>query len=306
LKYHYLGADCASYWLALSKHPDYGHRRLRETIDESSREFLQALSDAAQLGDDPIDLISLGPGGGEIDARLLHRLEQENVHLAYYYCIDISFDLLQQAVAEVVNAQFLERRFRIKAIHGDFTQLERLKAIYTFDESVNLFSILGFTLGNYNESRLLDVIRRAMGSGDFLLMDARIHGLDAWDGRRPFSEEEKAELTRSYRHPLNDRFAFGPVEIATGLRADQAVFDHEVGFKLTVVPRAMNIVTYCKDLSAHMRSSGQHVRIERLDLASTTLYSFNDLRDWLVTRGFQVTWSKNVRDIGLFLLRKVG
>jgi predicted nucleotide-binding protein with TIR-like domain/histidine-specific SAM-dependent methyltransferase len=307
LKYHYLGAECASYWLALSKHPDYGHRRLGEIIDDSSREILKALSDTARMGDEPIDLISLGPGDGEIDARLLHRLEQNDIQLDYYYCIDISFDLLQQAVAEVVRSTFLERRFRIKAIHGDFTQLERLKAIYTYDPSVNLFSMLGFTIGNYNEGNLLDALHRAMGSGDFLLMDARCHGQESWDGHTPLSAEEMSSLTRSYRHPINDRFAFGPVESATGLRSDQAVFDYEVGTKrLTVVPRALNIVTYCTNLEAEMRSNGKQVRAERLDLASTTLYSFNDLRDWLATRGFQVTWSKNVRDIGLFLLRKIG
>jgi hypothetical protein len=307
LKYHYLGAECASYWINLSQHPDYGHAELREVIEDTAREMLNKIFDdrTNAVEDGKIDLISLGPGDGEIDARLLHRMQQEKLQVEYYYSVDISFDLLQFAVANVIRSDFLEHNFRIKAIHGDFTQLERLKAIYTFDQSINLFSLLGFTLGNYNEAHLLRQIRRGMNVGDYLLVDARLHGLDEPKDLGQLSKDEQQIITHGYSHKLNNHFAFGPVEMATGSRADSMTFGYDVNNRITVVPGGINVVTYCTELDTWMRTTGEQIRKERLDLAATTLYSYDSLREWLLTRGFHEVWSNKKNKVVLFLLRKI-
>lgn len=112
LKYHYLGVDCASYWIALSQHPEYGHQNLRNTIYSNSREILNEITQNSDSTKGPIDLISLGPGDGDIDSRFLHQIERSGLNITYYYCIDISFELLQHAVSKVIKSHFLKRNFR--------------------------------------------------------------------------------------------------------------------------------------------------------------------------------------------------
>lgn len=304
LKYHYLGVDCASYWIALSQHPEYGHQNLRNTIYSNSREILNEITQSSNSTKGPIDLISLGPGDGDIDSRFLNQIERSGLKITYYYCIDISFELLQHAVSKVIRSQFRKGDFRIKAIHGDFTNLERLKSIYAYDPSINLFSLFGYTFGNYNESALLSAISNGMDSGDFLLLDARLHNLEDWDGQSPLSEDDKMSILQIYSHKVNERFAFGPVEVSTNSNFENVHFSYEISSRLTSVPKAINVITSCSDLNTKMRTTGEKVKKDKMDLASTTLYGFDELQAWFKLREFKILYAKKNKDSGLFLLRK--
>jgi len=303
LKYHYLGVICAKNWLALCQHFDYGHKDLIAIISEHFDEII----DICNFGDRSVDLISLGSGDGQIDVRLLSRLTRKVSNFEYYYCIDISFELLQQAVAHIVECaekRAFAKKFRIKAIHGDFTKLKRLSPIYTFDDSINLFTLNGNTLGNHNEADLLQAIRDGMENNDLLFLDTRLHTLDKWDGNREITDDEKQTIKSGYSNPLNTRFAFGPLEGATNLSYENTEFAYEINRQLTSVPKALNLIIYCTGLNAQIRNSNQSIRRDRLNLAATTLYSFDSLTQWLPSRGFHLLWQKADRNIGLFLLRK--
>ncbi|MET0622466.1 MAG: L-histidine N(alpha)-methyltransferase [Pyrinomonadaceae bacterium] len=304
LKYHYLGVTCAKHWLALCQNYDYGHKELIESIATHFDEVI----DICNFGSSSVDLISLGSGDGQIDVRLLSKLTRSIPNFEYYYCIDISFELLQQAVAHIVECsdkQYFGKRFRIKAIHGDFIELRRLAPIYTFDDSVNFFTLNGNTLGNHNEADLLQAIREGMETNDLLFLDVRLHKLDSWDGCRAITEEEKQIVMSGYSNPLNTRFAFGPLERATSLSYEDIKFDYDINQMITCVPNSLNLIIYCNDLNAKILSSNQSVRWKRLNLAATTLYSYSSLVQWLPTRGFHLIWHKAHKNIGLFLLRKI-
>jgi SAM-dependent methyltransferase len=304
LKYHYLGVTCAKHWLALCQNYDYGHKELMESITKYFDEVL----DVCDFGKSTVDLISLGSGDGQIDVRLLSKLTKKVPNFEYYYCIDISFELLQQAVAHMVECSernFFEKKFRIKAIHGDFNELRRLAPIYTFDESLNFFALNGNTFGNHNEADLLKAIREGMEVNDLLFLDVRLHKLDDWDGSRQLSEEEKQIVMSVYSNPLNTRFAFGPLETATNLSYENVKFAYDINQMITSVPKSMNLIIYCNDLNAKILSSNQPVRWDRLNLAATTLYSYDALVQWLPTRGFRLVWHKADKNIGLFLLKKI-
>jgi hypothetical protein len=304
LKYHYLGVTCATYWLALSHNFDYGHKELADAIARNFNEVI----DACNFADKAVDLISLGSGDGQIDARLLTKLTRKVANFEYYYCVDISFELLQQAVAHIVQCSSegsFSKKFRIKAIHGDFTKLKRLAPIYTFDQSVNIFTLTGNTLGNYNEADLLKVIREGMETNDFLFLDARLHTLNDWDSDQEFSESEKQILVGAYNNSLNNQFAFGPVERATNTTYKDIQFGYEINTMITTVPKAINIITYCTGIDMAVKSYGEAFKGKRLNLAATTLYSYNPLEKWLRTKGFDLLWHKADRNTGLFLLRKI-
>ncbi|MEN3334289.1 MAG: hypothetical protein V7641_3654 [Blastocatellia bacterium] len=249
LKYHYLGVTCAKHWLALCQNYDYGHKELMESITR----YFDDVLDECDFGNSFVDLISLGSGDGQIDVRLLSKLTKKVPNLEYYYCIDISFELLQQAVAHIVECSdknYFPKRFRIKAIHGDFTALRRLAPIYTFDESLNFFTLNGNTLGNHNEGDLLNAIREGMEVNDLIFLDVRLHRLDDWDGDRKITEEEKQIVMSVYSNPLNTRFAFGPLETATNLSYENVKFAYDINQMITSVPKSINLIIYCNDLNA--------------------------------------------------------
>ena len=301
LKYHYIGASCAAYWLALAGHPDYGHDRILRTIETHSAEMFEILKE--DLGKEPreIDLISLGPGDGKIDSRLLFRMAENGINAPYYYCIDISFELLQQAISQILDAPFLNtEHMKVKAIYGDFTELKRLAPIYQWDPTANLFALLGNTMGNYNESTLLQGIRAGMNNGDYLLLDARLHGL-ADIGDSLTSQQEHA-ISMDYRHPQNNLFAFGPVEMATIASSADVDYGYEVNRRLTDVPGAFNIITFCRNLKTRLRGQTKLVSRNRLDLAATTQYSFEDLENWLVARGFRPSLEQQEQDWGQWIV----
>jgi hypothetical protein len=302
LQYHFSGPIGASYWIKLCQLPEYGHPALVELIDTTLGEVICALLGIVpQMG--TLNLVSLGPGDGEIDIRLLGNLENR-LSLDCYYCLDSSFELLRHAVNRVLKSKILKTKFRIKAICCDFTQRKSFVPDCGSDLSVNLFSLTGFTLGNYNEVRLLGGIAAGMSPRDFLFLDARLHSLESCGEERELTHMDKLSLLNSYSQEMVNRFVFGPVEVATTSNATDVNFDYEVCNRITVVPKALNVIICCGELRTRMRLTGELVERNRLELAATTLYSYPELLKWFPTAGFQVVWHKNTGSIGLFLLRK--
>ena len=304
LKYNYIGTLCASHWMALSEDPSYGHSELQKTLGD----HVQHIVDRCELNNSTmIDLVSLGPGDGIIDRALVHGL-QARAYFRNYYPFDISFDLLQRSVAEVANTPWLfppqGRKFGIKAIHGDFTELKRYRPIYGFDPSVNLFALVGYSLGNYNEAELLSKLGEGMNPGDYLLADARLHGIEGFRPQKKLGRDDKDKVLVNYRHSSNTRFAFGPVETATLIDARQVAISLDVTTSVTAVPHAVNIVTYCTNLATRFRHDYSALRRDRLNLALTTQYSYEALVEWLENRDLDLIWKTRVGRTGLFLLRK--
>ena len=80
------------------------------------------------------------------------------------------------------------------------------------------------------------------------------------------------------------------------------VFGHDVNRRVTSVPRALNIIIYCTALRGKMRLTGEAVQRDRLELALTTLYSYQDLLNWFPSVGWRPVWHRNEAGVGLFLL----
>ncbi len=299
LKFNYLGALGAQNWLNLSADPTYGHSEL----EGSFRLHVSEIVEACKLSGQRIDIVSLGSGDGGLDLMLLAAF-QKTAEIAHYYPLDLSVELLQSAVSNVVRSgAWLRKEFKIKAIHGDFTSLIRYKPIYSFDPAVNFISMIGYTFGNHNEAELLGKLREGMDPGDFLLIDARLHQEGTYTGKKP-TKEQAFEITRSYSHGLNNSFAFGPVEAMTTADINQTSFEYEVNTRYSAVPSALNIVTYVEGLQTKFRKSGKKLQKRRLDLAVTTVYDEGSLGTWLADRGFDVVWRRRDNRTVFFLLRR--
>jgi hypothetical protein len=298
LKYNYLGSTCASNWLGLSQNPSYGHARLIKLIENNIEEIISAMKFKNK---NSMDFISLGPGDGVIDSFILNELNKAN-NLGTYYPLDLSFDLLQEATQAIITNSWINI-IRLKAIHGDFTNLIKYKSIYDYDDqNTNLFGLLGYTFGNFNESEFIGKIKEGMNEGDYLFLDVRLHDLQSTDR---LSREEKEKFLYNYNSESNNRFAFGAIESVTIADYQLATFEYDVHQLTTTVPNAINIVTYCRDINTRFRADRRPFRKDKIALSASTVYSFEELSSWLKLKKFQIVWEKKANSIGLFLLKKI-
>ncbi len=267
LKFNYLGSLCANNWIKLSGDPSYGHYKLVEIVKNNLKNIIEACN---LQRDAKVDIISLGPGDGEIDKYLLHHFNSSCV-VKNYYPLDISFDLLQTATLEIITTNWLQKTFKIKPIHGDFTELVNYIPVYAYDENINFFSLLGFTFGDFNESELLGKIKEGMNTGDYLLVDVRLHDTKL---HTKLTDEDKESLLTNYNNKSNNRFAFGPLESVTLADYNSTAFEISVNRENTVIPGAVNVVTTCKDINTKFRLDNKPLKKSKINLASTTLYDY--------------------------------
>ena len=177
LRYHYSGPIGARHWLSLCNSRQYGHSTLATVIEAEIPNALGVLK--TFLPARHIELVSFGVGDGDIDRRILRRLQEEFEGVSYV-CIDISFELLRHATAHITAECFDKMKTPVRAIWGDFTKIQfRSKPC---GDSARVFSLTGFTFGNHDESRLMETVDRSLSPGDFLFLDARLHQLGTING----------------------------------------------------------------------------------------------------------------------------
>jgi hypothetical protein len=169
---------------------------------------------------------------------------------------------------------------------------------------VRLFTLTGFTLGNYPEPALLAGIEGLMEEGDYLFLDARLHPFGPLPEDLGTLVRTRGDLLASYDLESVRRFVFGPVEVATTAVASDVRFGYELSRRVTAVPNALNLVLHCTGLDTTLRLTGERVRRERLDLAVTTSYHLPDLAAWLAGSGLATVWQGRDDGMAFFLMRK--
>ncbi|MEM7480794.1 MAG: L-histidine N(alpha)-methyltransferase [Acidobacteriota bacterium] len=171
-KFLYWPPQGSTHWLQVCNHKQYDFyrqslRQLRKNIHEIALEIIRA-------NDSPeVDIVSVGSGNGVKDNVILLALisHLSRHELLYYYPIDISDALLVRAVRAALRGIPRLSSVRVKALVADYTKLEELQKFYEDRPARNLFSLLGNTIGNADESKLFDVLGDAMLDGDLLLLE---------------------------------------------------------------------------------------------------------------------------------------
>jgi hypothetical protein len=302
LHYHYSSPVCAQRWLNVCDDPAYGHQRLLQQVEAVFPEMLSTLRRRRPTST-LVHLVSLGPGDGTLDLQMLRSLEEE-FSISSYCALDFSFDLLRRAVNRIAGGDGFRDAFPINAICGDFTDVSPTRICPSEDGANRIFALTGFTLGNYNEDGLIRGISELMGPGDHLFVDARLHRFGPLPKGAPMPELASDAWSGSYDIPSVRGFVFGPVEMATEARAEDADIAFELSRVLTTVPGAVNVSIHCRNLDTRMRLTGEPISRPRLDLAVTTAYDFPGLQTWFAGTGLSLEWSGTTGDVGFFLLRK--
>lgn len=267
--YSYVSDSGLHHWIELTGDPGYVayHESIGFFAETASE--IAALSEA-RLKKRSIDFVSLGPGTGQKDQKLLAafvaRLERTDAPL-YYYPFDINPEMITTAVRRVTGDRDLTARLRIKAVVADFQSLTLFKPVYQYRQFPNCVVLLGNTLGNMRDDRgfLEKLYESAMLPQDILLLEVRTRG-----GQGAMGNEA-----------LNKKFDFGPLELL-GVEYNS----HKLTYKSTegrsVIPKTVTTVaTY-----AEVRYRGQTFRDVKLSYVHQ--YDVASLRAVAQEIGFEV------------------
>jgi Histidine-specific methyltransferase, SAM-dependent len=322
LKYHYVGWKAAKIWSELTVDQQYAHKPHIRKIVNSAPAFLAHINTEV-----PYNYVSLGPGGGDTDAELLKALTG-SLDIASLFLVDVSIELLQiaanQIITQVLEPQLIHPPPRVRAVLADFEDnLSKLSPILMARDVRNLFTLLGFTIGNGSEMKALDSLSRGTRSGDYVLIDARLHEHGKLGPGFSLSEEQEKALLAPYDTDTLRAFAFSPVEEASDYAVRLSDRSVEVNlvphwgehrFKSTV-PSAINVYvegsgiyeneefrTSMKIMPARKRSNDAEV----LQLATLTFYDLDSLVEWIEgSGGFNVIWHRDLDGSALLLLERV-
>jgi hypothetical protein len=270
--------------------------------------------------------VSLGPGDGKTDVALLPALAKE-LTISSCFFVDVSIELLQVATNRVITDLIETEKFsprHIRAVLGDFEDsLLKLAPVLSGFGDRSFFSLSGFTVGNSEEQELLNSLADGMQPGDFLLLDARLHGFGEVQS---ISEAQEKSLLEPYDTYAMKKFAFGPVEDL----CDYTVRLEEPDIKIKYVPQIAGTLETNVDnaINVYIDASGLYTKPafrkkvklktilgavnprekhKSLRLVTLTFYDFDSLARWIDRTGkFRVRWKRNLDGIGIFLLERLG
>jgi len=241
-RYYYVTDEGAEFWIKMSSDPLYKfHSNSIKLIRRFSKIF-------ANHVDVPFDFISLGSGDGVKDQILLDASVRKSKSSEgkrtggdiCYYPIDISDKLLVECLKNVFRGSLLGSAVKMRAILGDFCDLSLLKAIYEDRPAQNVFSILGNTFGNTDETYIMNALQDAMYSGDYLLVEVNCAVNEVVEDRAFI----RSDFVREYCSlPLNiiglqtdvDKVEVNKRDKLSGFRAAQSV---EVTYKEIILAGA--------------------------------------------------------------------
>jgi uncharacterized SAM-dependent methyltransferase len=180
-KYLYWTPQGSAHWLEfceLEQYKFYADSVL--VLERHARSIAQKIVEAT--GTAELDYVSVGSGDGIKDNLILRELHNKLLpdEYIYYYPVDISDMLIIEAVRNVLQG-LPKDKFRVKALIADFVRLEKLQAFYEERRSPNIFSVLGNTVGNADERKLIKSLAEAMLPGDLVLIEVNAGKPDIGD-----------------------------------------------------------------------------------------------------------------------------
>lgn len=236
----------------------------------------------------PFDLISLGPGSGAKDIAFLSSVMMPR-GVYWYYPIDISSHLLFHAMKSVTE-QFDDTRLKVKGIRANFNSLEKLKFVYRYTSNKNVFTLLGNTLGNYNEQEIVTRIKNSMYPGDFFIVE--INNIESYDPNQGTKYKNK-NYGKFILEPLK---ALGIVPKASNLKFEESKNN------ISSVNRAKRISANYYFDDAEIQATG--LEIQLINITYSTHYNKNEVVDFIQGNGLSFEFESSNSNSIILVFRK--
>ena len=192
----YLETDNAAKWLAYERQSDYVQMYGTIPLEQAAQAVMGCIGGAG------LDVIALGPGGGQREVRLVQHLLDLGAHDAHLNLLDISQPLLWAAYRHAADT-LMNRGVALFAGQGNFHHVSRYGQLMYRPEGVvrkRIVLMLGGTFGNLLHEP--HFVRDSLGGllpGDLLLIDV---------GLVPQTTGEDPRLGKSHSLPDDLRAAF--------------------------------------------------------------------------------------------------
>jgi len=216
------------------------------------------------------DYVSLGPGSGLKDKYVLN-LICNNDKVNYYYPIDLSYSMLENSAKMISRYISNNNLLLIKAIRADFRYLHTLRYVFQYTSKLNIFSLLGNTLGNYEEKQLLATIDKGMFKDDLLILEVfRIP-----DFLKNKKHGELIKFGKYYKESYSD-FIMGPIE-NKGYTLENGHLEYIVNREHSGINSSIRInAEYVLDEKINDRN-----KHDRIKITHSTYYDINELKSYI-------------------------
>ena len=219
-KYLYCTPYGSSHWLDICKRKAYAfYRNSLVLLRTKATDIMTKIVDT--LGTSEIDFISVGSGNGIKDNILLKQLAPKirPGEASYYYPVDISLDLMVQAIPTALGQGVTRSAFCVKALIADFTELTALQLVYEDRAAPNVFSVLGNTIGNADEEAIMRSVADGMLGGDMLLLEVNTGEANEND---PILRQQ-ANMEHDFTPLKSLNVQFDPSRMVYRLETDQSI-----------------------------------------------------------------------------------
>jgi hypothetical protein len=178
LKFFFLWPDSIKLWFKIINRSEYKLQQLgRDLIAKNANELIDVMFENSSPNNNRMDFIDLGVGAAVKDyyiiKPMLQKMPKDSQERMTYIPVDYSIGILQKTMdymEELMDSY--PNKIHIEGILGDFFHLIRYSdKINSISQSPRVFALLGNIFGNVDEDRILEVITRAMGSDDLLLLE---------------------------------------------------------------------------------------------------------------------------------------
>jgi uncharacterized SAM-dependent methyltransferase len=310
--HRYWGPDETEAWKKLCEAPLY--RPYSASVRFLNRHVEQIVSAMRQGRDPEIDFVCLGVGTGRRRSCCFRSCSGSGATRptgSTSSPVDVSIHMMLESVEHYYRRFAKEKdRIRFCGILGDFRRLDAVKHIFE-RPNPRLFALLGNSLGNYREDRLLRSVRDAMRPSDFLLVDSELS--PPADGRLT-NQAINERLEGSYHIPEYLAFCVAPL-LKLGITEEDGVVRPDVRPWHQHLPdvrarTVMQIFEFTRNApTVKFRGKGHEFRQgERITLGYSIKYEQESLQALLAGAGFDVAQSFVDRDgfYGMFLCRPRG
>jgi len=222
-KFTYWGQDVTKKYIKLLNTSEYSMpRKTSKLISDNISDIVKNI----KMGSRGIRVISLGIGNGYKDAIILKKICEMVDAQIDYWIIEFSYEMLKigwKNVQERLGATN-SKRIKPKLFQTDFLNIGILSNLLS-DNKVNLFLLLGNTLGNFQEDDLLNTISSVMHQGDYFLIDNQIKG----EGK--LTSEEQKTLRSMYDTSEYKNYILSILNIAHIKSEDGQINTHIVDYE---------------------------------------------------------------------------
>lgn len=286
-------------WLELCGSPGYSFfQRSYNNLDSKSEEICGAIISKANRTD--FDFVSLGVGDGKKDGLLLSsflKKQEEGSHL-YYYPMDINITMIERAAHNLNQMEEFtvdKDKLRIKPFVGDFFGIDNMELFYNYRKSPNIFSILGNTIGNGEESELIETLQGTIEENDFLIIEINTN-----QDSESIEKLEKSKISRE--HDLSPLHAIGvPVRDED---LDYTTIRHGEINRYSIISNTLTSIAECQLDGRRMRRFSVPIK-GKIKLSIVHYYNFESFKEHIIqSLKMDVVYQSDTGGVGLLVLHK--